>query len=524
MGYVIAAIVIIFLIYLLIRYVIAPISGFLAVASLVIGVGYALIISIYCFGKSLAKHINPYTTFVDKNTGIPSGVRRSYFFGPGFHQIGVTVKDAFAALKEQSEKLTNLREKHTSYRWYVNIWIWIFYIAAFIATFVFGFAWMSLFSTALVSVILIGMSIFYVMFTVLWGVDRFILAVKSIQSRCPNCKRISVVPAFICPDCGAEHRKLTPGPYGTFHRKCTCNNQLSTTFINGRSKLKAICPYCTTGLAASNARQYGIQLIGGTSAGKTTFLAAFWHIYLERLRKLHYLSYEEYPVDLFNELEDWYQKGLSSSTAEKNANMYSVIHKRHNGTPYQLTIYDIGGEAFSDLRSDKQQQQFKYCEGLIFVVDPTAAPKNVNDTFASFIYEFKGLKGKHSVKTSDIPVAVIISKADLYKVEIGLPKINVRYKSNPGEFSKADAQSSLDCTRNGVSKEFLVNHGYENVLNLLEGEYSNVQYFPVSAMGHPAVSGKSYEPWGVMEPVMWLLSYTDASFHEIITHLWEVSL
>jgi len=521
---IIAAIIIIYLIYLLIRYVVAPISGVLAVASLVIGVGYAFIISIYSFRKSLAEHINPYATFVDKNMDIPSGVRRSYFFGPGFHQISITVKDAFAALKEQTENVKNFRKRYMYHKWFIKVWIWIFYIAAFIATFIFGFAWISLFSIALASVILIGMCIFYVLFTMLWGIDRIILAIKSIQSRCANCKRISIVPIFICPDCGTEHRKLTPGPYGIFNRKCTCEGHLPTTFINGRSKLKASCPYCATELASSDARQYGIQLIGGVSAGKTTFLAAFWHLYLERLKKLYYISSEEYPAEAFIELEHWYQQGLSSSTTETNANMYSVIHKRDNENPYQLTIYDIAGEAFNDLSSSIQQQQFKYCEGLIFVVDPTATPKDVNETFASFIYEFKRLKGKHSMKMSGIPAAAIVSKADLYKKEIGLPKINSRYKSTPNEFSETGVRGSLVCTRNGICREFLVNHGYENVLGLLEGEFSNVQYFSVSAMGHKAVLGQSYEPWGVMEPVMWILSYTNVSFINIITHLQEVVL
>lgn len=522
MGYIIGGAIIIFLIYLLIRYVIAPISGILGIVSLTIGVGYALVISIYCFGKSLIEHINPYKTFVDNNKDIPFGIRRSYFFGPGFHQIGVTVKDAFVNLKGQSEKITAFRKRNSYRPWYIKIWIWIFYIAAFIAIYVFGFAWMAFFSAALATVVTGGMFIFYMMFTVLWGVDRLILALKSIQSRCANCKRISVVPIFVCPDCGTEHKKLTPGPYGVFQRKCSCNARLPTTFINGRSKLKAICPYCATELAASNARQYGLQLIGGVSAGKTTFLAAFWHIYIERLKKLHYVSGELFPTDLFNELERWYQQGLSSSTTEANANMYSVIHKRKNETPYQLTIYDIAGEAFTHLSSSIQQQQFKYSQGFIFVVDPTALPKNVSDTFSGFISEFKGLKGKHSVKISSLPAAVIISKADLRVQEIGLSVIQDRHKSNPPGSSEAGAGNSINITRNVVCRDFLVNHNYGNVLNLLEGEFSNIQYFPVSAMGHEAVMGQPYKPWGVMEPVMWLLSYTDASFNDIITHLREV--
>jgi len=520
MQYLIGAAIVIGILYLLIRYVLPAI----AIPTLVIGVGYALVMSIYSFGKSLIEHINPYTTFVDRNKDIPAGIRRNYFFGPGFHQIKVTVIDAFITLREQAEKITNFRRRNSYRPWYIKMWIWVFFIAAFISAYVFGFAWMSLFSIALAGVITGGMILFYTMFTLLWTADRIMLAVKSIQSRCANCKRISVVPVFICPGCGTEHKKLTPGPYGVFHIKCGCGAMLPTTFINGRSKLKAICPYCATELAASNARQYGIQLVGGVSAGKTTFLAAFWHMYFERLDKLSYVSINVFPGDAFNGLERWYQEGLSSATSETNANMYSVIHKRNDKIPYQLTIYDIAGEAFTRLSGSTQQQQFKYCEGILFVVDPTASPRDVNDTFSGFISEFKGLKGRHSVKMSGIPIAVIISKADLCIGEIGLSVINDRYKSNPSEFSEAGAQGSLDLTRNGVCREFLMNHKYDNVLNLLDGEFSKVQYFPVSAMGHMAASGQAYQPWGVLEPVMWLLGYTDSSFNEIISRLREVRL
>jgi hypothetical protein len=57
------------------------------------------------------------------------------------------------------------------------------------------------------------------------------------------------------------------------------------------------------------------------------------------------------------------------------------------------------------------------------------------------------------------------------------------------------------------------------VVNLVDGAYDNVRYFPVSAMGHKAVTGQAYKPWGVMDPVMWLLSYTKSSFKKIVTWL-----
>lgn len=524
MGWLIVAVIAIVILYYVVVYIIAPLSGILLVVSLVIGVGYAFFMSVYRFFKSLVENINPYHTYVDKKVGAPTGVKRNYFFGPGYHQISSTVKDAFSGLKEQGDLLGEFRDKHSSRKWYVNVWIWIFYIAAFISIFVFGIAWMTFFSAFLASVIFVGMSLFYVWFTLLWVMDRLILTFKSIHSRCANCKRISVVPVFQCPNCGTEHDKLTPGPYGIFYRKCACNKKLPATFINGRSRLEAKCPFCATDIAASNAKQFGIQLVGGVSTGKTTFLAAFWHMYLENIRKQKKVSYDLFPDEAFNELEHWFKQGLSSSTTETNANMYSVVHRVKKETPYQLTIYDIAGEAFTDLSNSIQQQQFRYCEGLIFVIDPTTTPKNVSETFSSFITEFRGLHGKHSSKTSDIPVAVIISKADLYKKEIGLPKITARYKQRPNEFADANTQGSLNLTRNGASREFLDSHGYGSVLNLLEGDFTHVQYYPVSAMGHTAAVGQPYEPWGVLEPVMWLLTHTGSYLVDNVSLRQEVSV
>ena len=504
-GIAILIAIIYFIVWLLskIGYILAPIAAVLGGITLVIGVLYGFCMSIYCFSKSLIKHINPYTTFVDKNTDIYSGVRRNYFFGPGFHQITITASDAYSALKEQIEKLDNFRKKNTSNPWYISMWVWLFYVIAYLFTYIFGFIWITIFSVTMASIIFMVMCIFYMFFSLLWVSDRLTLIINSIHSRCPNDKRISIVPIFVCPSCGKEHKKLTPGPYGIFYRKCTCNKRLPTTFFNGRSKLKALCPYCPTELATSDARQFGIQLIGGVSVGKTTFLAAFWHKYLEHLKTMNGMRYEQFPNEAFKELEHWYQQGLSSSTNESNANMYSIVHKRGKDLTYQLTVYDIAGEAFTKLGSNVQQQQFKYCEGLIFVIDPTAKQSITNETFSSFINEFKGLKGKHSARMSNTPTAVIISKADLYESEIGSLKISTRYRPNPIRLSETESQA-----RNIETRDLLANHGFENVLNLLEGEFSNVQYYPVSAMGHKG--GQPYRPWGVMEPIMWLLSYTDA--------------
>jgi len=366
--------------------------------------------------------------------------------------------------------------------------VWVFYIVVYLLALIFGLIWVGIFSTILFLVNFAGMCVFYTFFSLLWLADRTTLLINSISGRCGECKKISVVPLFDCPNptCGFKHKKLTPGPYGIFYRKCSCGTRAPSTVFNGRTSLKASCQ-CGNDLATGGARHFGIQLVGASSSGKTTFLAAFWHLYFEQIKKSKKKTLERFPADAFERLEDWYQHGEIESTSDFNASMYSVVHKHGKKVPYQLTVYDIAGEAFTQ-GSNTQQQQFKYCETIVFVIDPTASPNDASETFSSFVNEFKGLKGKHSTKMSDIPIVIAISKADKFKHEIG--------------------QSNLGTIGNEVCRKFLSDRNFGNLLNLFDGEFKRAQYFFVSAMGHEAISGRPYEPWGIKEVAVWILKHS----------------
>ena len=230
-------------------------------------------------------------------------------------------------------------------------------------------------------------------------------------------------------------------------------------------------------------------------------MAAFWHEYKDWLNRRHDITFEETPADAFADLEEWFNTGKSESTLETNANMYSIIHATGQKTTVQMTIYDIAGEAFDFAGSDTQQQQFRYCEGFLLVVDPTATPNYVSDTITNFINSLDEVKGKHATKAASVPVAVIITKSDLHKKEIGLSRIRSTYKPMPD----SEVQLSFEQHQNDICRAFLYEHGYGNAINLIEAEFSNIRYFPVSAMGHTTEEGQ-YEPWGVMAPVFWLMS------------------
>jgi GTPase SAR1 family protein len=531
MIYIVVIVIIIYLLYLLVvkviipliafsvTHVIAPVAGILLVVAVTGAVVYGLYTSLVSFITSLLVHINPYTTYVDKSLAAHSETKRNYFFGPGYHQISITVKEALSFQKDRLKGLGDWKDSHTGNVWFLDMWIYIFYGVAVFCASVLGFAWIAVFSMLMPAVLIPVMCVFYVFFALFWGADRLILMFKAIQSRCPECKRISIVPVFICPNCGRQHKKLTPGPYGILTQKCSCEKRLPATCFNGRSRYKAVCPFCDSGLAASDARQFGIQLVGAKESGKTSFLAAFWHEYLEWLKTVRGISITTTPEDEFVELEHWFQNGNSSGTAETNANMYSVIHKEGKKTPVQMTVYDIAGEAFLDFANNIQQQQFQYCEGIVFVIDPTAPPTRISDTVSGFIYEFEGLKGLRSIKASDVPVVVLITKADLYRQEIGLPKISASFNSDAQKYADTRGNTSKELVRNGICRVFLNSRGFSNAVNLIDAKFNKVQYYPVSAMGHPAAFGQKYEPWGVLEPIAWLLQQHGALFQNILSSL-----
>ncbi|GHV93997.1 hypothetical protein AGMMS50293_03170 [Spirochaetia bacterium] len=525
MGYIILIGIGLYLLYLLITKIIIPLFGIITVASSVIGVTIAFFTSIINYVKAVIACTNPYDTYVDTDPHKPEGVRRSYFFGPGYHQLKITIFTAWTYNKN-----TLGRIKHwvvnLDLPWYLRIWPWIVLIFCFLSMGIIGTIWTIIFTVLHLTIVLTFMCLIYVLFSALWLLDRLVLALNAISTRCPDCKARCIIPTFICSNCGTEHKKLVPGAYGVFSRRCSCGARLPSTFLNGRSKLEARCPQCGHDLAASNARNLGIQLVGGVKSGKTTFLAAFLHQYLEEVSKNPGIEIKLHPKTEFDEMERWYRKGFSESTSAMNANMYSIVHIRKSSkVSYQLSVYDIAGEVFSNQSASRVQSQYRYCEGIIIVIDPLSSrsvraiyeaehngqgpsnysTSNVQEVTIGFIDEFSKIGVLSVGKVSGVPVSVIISKADINAVkrEIGYARINSVYKNN------ANLYQSKDDARDAICRDYLCNIGMAGMINNLAAQFSKIHYFPISAMGHEMNKPEAYDPWGIMEPVMWIIKETD---------------
>jgi len=355
---------------------------------------------------------------------------------------------------------------------------------------------------------------------------------KKLSYVCPDCKLESKEPYYKCPDCGEVHKKLEPGLFGLFCTTCAhpertseysrqiCKARLPI-YMSGKSRLTKVCPRCGNEHETGASKNFGIQLVGASSSGKTTFLTAFWHLYFERAKKYPGLKLKLNPRDRFDELEKDYQSGNSMVTSEKNAISYSVEHFfPGESASINFTIYDIAGEVFPSEDYDKIQEQYRYCDGIILVIDPLyssvvigdysdkndddlkkRSDTNPNVVLNSFINDFKRQRHTKSFQMNAIPISVVITKADVRAVKKVIGKTRIALASK----KDASPYNSFDDARNSICREYLESIDFGDIINILDSNFKNVDYYPVSAMGHNTLE-VAYEPFGIEDAILKLLT------------------
>ena len=512
----------------------------LAAAGLVTGA----IAAVKGYVQSIAHNINPYKYYVDRSPRRQEFARRrSYFFGPGYVQLGRTIRDAWRNIGRSMESAARFRRGMTDLVdgiliLHQIVWLlsWLFYLCAAMSVGAVGSAITLILSAVHAGILIAFMLVIYALFSVVWLADRAYLYLRSIRTSCPVDQYRAVLPAFACPSCGRKHTRLAPGSYGIWHRRCVCGKKLPTTAFMGRSALTAYCPKCGSRLAAAGAKQFALTLVGGTSSGKTVLLSAFYHELFSLIRTNRHVQCEIPDIckSKFRDLEQWFSGAECGATpVSRTADMYSVLlHAGVFDVCRQFSIYDIFGEAFSDseMTGVLPQRQMRDSDGALIVVDPLSAPTLLEDArregddtgnpskanpaevAANFVAYLKSVLngGALSVK-SQKPVAVVITKSDLSSIgrHISYPRIREIMNGSP------DAFDSFDEARDCICREFLQDIGLGDAVKAVEAGFSEVHYFPVSAMGHPA-NGEAYVPEHVAEPFYWLIAKTQPALAELL--------
>lgn len=382
--------------------------------------------------------------------------------------------------------------------------------------------------------------VFGIVTRLLIPVFRFIDYARRVEQHCPHCYAAFRLPYFRCPHCGEVHKNLIPGRCGILVAKCTCGHFIPCSVLSHRSKLVGVCPNpkCEKDLAASNARQFFIQIIGGNSSGKTAFSAAFQHQYLKLAQDNGGYIISGEPKDVFDALESMYTNGLTEPSSPFEVSSYNYVHHLKGTAAHSLIFNDIPDEVLLSEEYEKSPLNFGYTDGIIIIIDPLSVASLRNecirqgDTSAlsgfstdnceaiivDFINKFSEIVGRPARKMSDIPVAVLIAKSDIKRIKssIGLPKIKAQFKKEPEKYS-----SDLSVARDEICRSFLNDIGLANVVNNLESVFSDVCYFPISAVGHTPEAGVAFEPFGVIDPVTWIAKKRQSAVYPILKYVHE---
>ncbi|MCL2158262.1 MAG: GTPase domain-containing protein [Oscillospiraceae bacterium] len=230
----------------------------------------------------------------------------------------------------------------------------------------------------------------------------------SRECRCPECKRAYKEPFYVCERCGSIHEKLTHGIHGVFGTICNGDySKENSIIVKCRKKLPLmlgkkihIARQCTnpsckkkhenSSLYLRPYLHFSLQMVGGTSSGKTEFLEAIKAI-------------------------SGYPRFRHFATVGSNADSHSSVSSKGSC----LTLYDMPGGVFESWPNyNRDQEQFKYFDGIIFMVDPTNKDADPSNILENFTQELRNLNRLGENEASDTPMAVVVSKTDLLEEEI----------------------------------------------------------------------------------------------------------
>lgn len=340
------------------------------------------------------------------------------------------------------------------------------------------------------------------------------------EQHCTYCYRSFKVPGYVCPSCQKIHNNLVPGKTGIWVARCECGKFLSSALVTGRSRLDSVCPECMKPLAATDAQEFNIQLIGSNASGKTAFLSAFQHMYRTVNANNAKVSLHPFPEKNFDELERMFMDGITSESYKASIVAYSIVHEYASSFKNTLVVYDVPDEALINGIYEQNPLNFAYTDGILIVIDPTSIKHvrqesekkgeiipegsyasdeaEAEDIIVGFIQQFSAINNRFSNQRSKTPVAVVINKADLSVVrsEIGQDAIKSTYQADLENYA---------AVRNKVCRDYILSIGLANAINNLESVFSNVQYFSVSAIGHESKEGIPFSPINVIEPMEWIV-------------------
>jgi hypothetical protein len=365
------------------------------------------------------------------------------------------------------------------------------------------------------------------------GVLRVVEALRMLWGRiffaCPNsmCYKKISLPIYICPNCGAQHKRLIPGSYGVVFRRCRCGTRLPTLYLLGKNRVPAICPHegCHRPLPerAGTARNLHFPLVGGPAAGKTSFLMASMCELQRRAEQneLRLTFTEQKFQRMFDKSRVSFARGvLLDKTADDSPDAFTVNFMDGNGRRGLLYLYDAAGELFQRVDQMRTHEHFEYTHGILFLLDPFSIagvrsafarhldaegdsvrpsaekPQDVYDRMLTALDELS--KGRYH----SIPLAVVVTKADAFDLARHIEAAGAREQGADDNRN----HRALDAKSLAV-RQWLMEYEEDNLVRSVERDFKKFRYFYCSSLGRlPNGSAAPFNPEGVLDPLTWLLS------------------
>ena len=467
---------------------IAVAAGLMSIATglglilLLVGVVFGIGASIYNYFTAL------FTNFRFEKPSIKTNVKdepaiKSYLYGKGLNDLYKIISDTWAL----NFKLIGFFLNEICFK--TELVLSLIYIGSAISIFLFG----SIFSIiiSILHFLILGsfFIILSIMFSVVLFIEKIYLHIHRYFAACPYCHTKSLLPEYLCNNCGAIHAHLIPNEYGVFYHTCQCGNKLPSTFFLNRGNLQARCVSCHQFLDRTHieSKRLFIPILGGPSVGKTSFMFSSVHQIVEVTAKK--LGYETEFIDKNTEMK--YNKTvqnmkdghLPDKTVENIPKAFNLALKKGKHTDLLLYIYDPAGEAYNKTDYISLQKYNEYGSGMIFIIDPFSfnAVKNkytsdlaktgvspsklsANDALSRVLSALEESFGLSKTAKYKKPFAVVINKID------ALDKNEIIFQNNNEEESHIQIKKQLE-----EWNEFAL-------IQQLEARFSNFKFFKVSSL------------------------------------------
>jgi len=378
-------------------------------------------------------------------------------------------------------------------------------------------------------------------------IDWVPLWLRSFVNVCPYDYERFSLPVYECdkPACKARHRRLIPGTYGVFHRKCRCRNRLPTMYFLKRHRLESFCPNCGHHLDSEDPTRRPVLLpvVAGRGAGKTSFYVGLLLHLLERenVCRLSFvvendrLKYEAAIREIrrgrtLAQTMERVPKALQLNFDAKKTFHSTWKHRMR----LRLHMYDVAGEAYEGEPDLERLNFLEHCTGIMLLIDPfsidavrdrfqeefaangedvgasDSSPEDVYDTLFGYLERHRVRKRTGKIP---IPLAVVVTKRDGFTLEeeIGAPAFK-RYHERKSETVRPHG-SQAEAGEAPVVREWLVRHDQEGLIGDIETQFTRVAYFSCSVFGRPRNQdpGRPFAPVGVEPPFDWILSHLNAT-------------